>query len=101
MQPMQLHYLSFETTDEGGDVGAWDAVACVSPDRVAAVQAEVDVVLGWIGHHIGQGPAPLDEGGLWDMEQSRWPEDGRVTLTLTITGPMALGLELARAFQWD
>lgn len=98
---LPLHYLSFEASDDGDGTGTWDAMASVRPEHTAAVEAEIKAVLDWTHRHLGVAPAPLDEGGLWDTHHARWQEEGRITHTLTLTGPLALGDALAQAFDWD
>lgn len=116
---MKLYYLLFDATDD--DSGAWtyDAMASVLPDRLPAVLDEVGAVLGWAWREFGA-PSTLGDESQWhydlqgvdeantpmditfDGEQARMslpPKlQGRVTITLTISGPGAFGEAFREAF---
>jgi hypothetical protein len=88
---MALEYLTFDASDDGADTGTWDAMASVRTEQLAAVLAEVQTVLDWAEQHSPGIRAPLDEGGVWDVDQQTQTEGDWITVTLTITGPWTWG----------
>jgi hypothetical protein len=93
----QLHYLLFDPSDAEGR-GTWDAMASVRPDQLPAVLAEVVAVRAWVAAHAPGPRGPFDEGGAWDEDHQVTREGDWVTVTLTLTGPIAWGDELMAAF---
>ena len=95
---MELHYLIFEASDDGGDIGTWEAMASARGNELARVLEEVEVVMQAA---LAQAPGvqgPLDEGGVWDADVQQQAEAEWVTVTLTLTGPWAWGESLVRSF---
>jgi hypothetical protein len=88
---MKLQYLTFDASDDGDDIGTWDAMASVREHQLAAVLAEVQAVLDWADRHSPGPRGPLDEGGFWDVDQQVQTEGAWITVTLTLTGPWAWG----------
>lgn len=89
---MQLQYLIFDASDDGEGTGSWEAVASVPPDGLPAVMTEVRAVEA-AAHADAPGPrGALDDGGVWDLDiQTRPDGDGRVSVTMTLTGPWDWG----------
>ncbi len=110
-EPMQLHYLDFDFSDEDSGRGSFDAMASVLPDRLPALLDEIAAVLGWATGAFGPGGALQDEGewdyevqgiietgtplevsydgGRGDVSLTPAPGQARTTLTLTLTGSPA------------
>lgn len=88
---MPLQYLIFDASDDGQGNGSWEAMASVRAHQQAALQAEVDTLLAWIDTHSPGPRGPLDEGGVWDMDEHRQTDGEWTTLTLTLVGPWAWG----------
>ena len=86
-----LQYLDFDYSEDDDGCGTWDAMASVWPAQVDALLAEVALVLDWAHREFPGGDDPLDEGGEWDHDVLSIEEDGRHTLTLTISGTPAFG----------
>lgn len=89
---MQLQYLIFDASDDGEGTGSWEAMASVRAEALPVVMAEVRVVEAAA---LGDAPGPrgaLDDSGVWDLDiQTRPDGDGRVSVTLTLTGPWDWG----------
>ena len=101
--PQSLSYLLFDATDEESGACAFDAMASVLPDRLPALLAEVQAVLAWATHLFGPACNDDDEGdaGDWAFELQTTDvagADGRVTLTLTISGHSAFAEAFRQAF---
>jgi hypothetical protein len=116
---MDLSYLLFDATDDESGAWSFDAMATVLPARLPAVLDEVGAVLRWAWREFGAPSTLGDEGG-WDFdlhamdetsaplditfdgEQARMPlppgHEGRVTITLTLSGPSAFGSAFREAF---
>jgi hypothetical protein len=90
---MTLHYLIFDSSDDGEGTGTWEAMASVRATDVPAVTAEVQAVLDAADRDSPGPRGPLDEGGVWDAEQQVQTDDddGWISVTLTITGPWEWG----------
>lgn len=86
-----LHYLIFDASDDGQDTGTWEAVASVRAHAVPALHAEVQAVLAWAHAHSPGPQGPLDEGGVWDVDEHTHTDGEWTTLTLTLIGPWAWG----------
>jgi hypothetical protein len=72
---MTLDYLDFDYSEDEHGHGSFDAMACTSAQRVAAVRAEIAHVLDWSHAAFPQMRAPLEEGGEWDYQlegQREW-----------------------------
>jgi hypothetical protein len=65
---MTLDYLDFDFSEDADGVGSFDAMACVLPAQLPALQAEVVRVLAWAHDRFAGSHGPLDEGGDWDYE---------------------------------
>lgn len=92
--PAKLHYLIFDASDDGEGNGCWEAMASVRAPQVAALQAEVQAVLGR-AEACAPGPrGPLDEGGVWDADLHTQTDGEWTTLTLTLVGPWDWGAAL-------
>jgi hypothetical protein len=63
-----LRFLDFEASDDGEGHLTLDAMASVRPEQRAALMGEVERVLAWARAEFPEGPAPLDEGGDWDLD---------------------------------
>jgi len=63
---MVLDYLDFDFSGDADGRGSFDAMACVAPGQLAALEAEVLQVLDWAERSFGPAAA-LDEGGEWDF----------------------------------
>jgi len=120
--PQPLSYLLFDTTDEESGACAFDAMASVLPDHLPALLAEVQAVLAWAAHLFGPPSSASDEGDAddwafdlqatnaagaplaitWDMQRAQVllsaALEGRVTLTLTISGHSAFADAFRQAF---
>ena len=88
---MPLQYLIFDASDDGEGNGSWDAMASVRAQQLPAVYAEVQRVLTWAEAHTPGPRGPLDEGGVWDMDQHIATDGEWTTVTLTLVGPWAWG----------
>lgn len=88
---MPLQYLTFDTSDDGADTGTWDAMASVRADQIAGVLAEAQWVVEQAEINSPGPRGPLDEGGVWDVDQQVLTEGEWITVTLTITGPWEWG----------
>lgn len=96
-----LHYLDFDYGEDDAGCGTWDAMASVRPAQLAAVQAEIALVLDWAQGEFPGGHGALDEGGEWDHDVLSIEEDGRHTITLTINGTPAFGAAWRAQFSAD
>lgn len=116
-----LAYLDFDYSEDPEGHGSFDAMAAAAPAQLDALRAEVARVLDWAQRAFGA-PAPLDEGGEWDVElqgvrelatplavhhrlgQGLVLEDAgaaaqRVTLTVTLVGTPAFCDAFRQAFE--
>jgi hypothetical protein len=74
-RPMPLNYLDFDYSEDALGHGTFDAMASTSSAHLAAVRAEIALVLDWAHAAFPGLRAPLDEGGEWDYEltgQQEW-----------------------------
>ena len=96
---MHLDYLIFDASDDGEGTGSWEAMASVRPDELPAVMAEAHAV-----EEAAKADAPgprgaLDDGAAWDLDIQTLPDgDGRVAVTITLTGPWGWGEDLIGRF---
>ncbi len=89
--PMPLHYFLFDASDDGDGTGTWEAMASVRADQLPAVMAESRVVVSRAQQNSPGPRGPLDDGGVWDLDEQRVAEGDWTTVTLTITGPWEWG----------
>ncbi|HSI52370.1 MAG TPA: hypothetical protein VK981_00290 [Ramlibacter sp.] len=98
--PAPLLYLDFDFSDEEDGRGSFDAMASVTPDRLPALQAEIDAVLAWATAAFGPGAA--DDEGEWGHDVQSVDEPGsRTTVTLTISGSPAFCDAFRHKFRLD
>lgn len=95
---MPLQYLIFDASDDGQGNGSWEAMASVRAPQLPALRAEVDSLRAWMADHSPGPRGPLDEGGVWDVDQHLQTDGEWTTLTLTVVGPWAWGETLLA--QW-
>lgn len=116
---MELSFLLFDATDDDSGACSFDAMASVVPNRVPAVLDEIGTVLRWAWHEFGA-PSSADDGSKWDFDlqavddastpldisfdgdqtQLSLPREleGRVTISLAITGPVAFAHAFRETF---
>lgn len=93
--PPRLQFLQFDASDDADGVTSVEAMAATRADRHAAVLAEAQQVLDWLGSRFALGPGPLDEGHDWHHDLQVTTEgDGWQVVTLTL----ALSARCAEAF---
>jgi hypothetical protein len=113
---MDLHYLTFDFSDEESGRGSFDAMASVLPERLPALLDEVGAVLRWAHADFGAPGEDADwDYGLqatlepdtplplrWDAAARAVRIDGkpagRTTVTFTIGGTPAFCRGLQEAF---
>lgn len=95
---MSLSYLVFDASDDGEGLGTWEAVASVRQADQARLWAEVQQLVAEAEAQAPGPKGPLDEGGVWDVDQHTVDEAGWLTLTLTLTGPWEWGEALLARF---
>jgi hypothetical protein len=118
-----LLFLEFDASEDDQGHCSFDAMASAAPAQLAALQAEVVRVLDWARARFGA-PAPLEEGGEWDLElqgvrelattlrvrqvpglglelQDEGTAAPRITLSITLTGTAAFGDAFRAAFGVD
>lgn len=66
--PLQFAYLDFDHSDDAEGAHCWDAMACLPPERLDALCAEIARLLAWAHSRFPGRRAPLDEGGDWDYD---------------------------------
>jgi hypothetical protein len=64
---MELHYLLFDASEDGGGGCSFDAMACVVPERLRALLLEIEAVLRWAWEGFGPASAEGDAGG-WNFD---------------------------------
>jgi hypothetical protein len=91
---MALRYLHFDTSEASDGSVCFDAMASVGPGALAALHAELALVLAWAHQAFPGGSGPLDDGHAWDhdlqatQERTRQerlvyePDSGRFSATL-------------------
>lgn len=89
---MNIDHLIFDASDDGEGTGSWEAMASVRAEALPTVMDEVRSVEA-AAHADAPGPrGALDDGGVWDLDiQTRPDGDGRVSVTMTLTGPWDWG----------
>jgi len=83
---MTLSYLDFDYSEDTEDVGVFDAMASTGPQQVAAVHAEIAVVLEWASTNFPDRRGPVGDGGEWDYDLQDMQDIGWHTVTLSISG---------------
>ena len=96
---LSLQYLDFDHSEDDAGCGTWDAMASVWPAQLDAVQAEVALVLDWAQREFPGDHGPLDDGGEWDYDLLTIEEEGRHTLTFTVSGTPAFGAAWRARFE--
>lgn len=122
---MHLDYLLFDATDDEAGACGFDAMASVTPAHLPGLVREIEAVLGWACAAFGP-PAAAEDEGDWGFALQAWdaadqPLDiaydltcqrvelphggnppgapnGRVTVTLTLSGSRAFGEAWSEAF---
>ncbi len=61
-----LDYLDFDYSEDAPGQGTFDALASVRSAQVAALKAEVVLVLGWAHANFSARCGPLEHGFAWD-----------------------------------
>ncbi|MEJ8812235.1 hypothetical protein WKW77_14220 [Variovorax ureilyticus] len=99
---MTLDYLDFDYSEDTEGVGVFDAMATVRPPQLAAVQAEIEKVLGWANSVFAGRRGPVEDGGEWDYDlqemQENAPGEPWHTVTLSISGTEAFCAAFREAF---
>lgn len=88
---MPLHYLTFESSDDGEGNGSWDAMASVRPDQLAQVLNEAQRVMAYAEANSTGPKGPMEEGGVWDTDLHQQTDGDWTAVTLTLTGPWQWG----------
>jgi len=92
---IELHYLTFDFSDEDSGRGSFDALASVLPERQPALLEEIVAVLRWAEATFGPG----GEEAEWDHALQATPEPpGRTTVAFTISGSAAFCEAFRAAF---
>ncbi|MDZ5458647.1 hypothetical protein [Azohydromonas lata] len=65
---MALSYLTFDFSEADDGGGSFDAMASVAPRALPALEEEIAQVLDWAHATFPDGPGPLDEGFVWDLD---------------------------------
>ena len=101
---MSLQFLDFDFSEDPEGGGTFDAMASVRPAQLAAVRAEISVVLNWAETSFAGQRAPLDEGGEWDVDLQQRIDGGSSAwhvLTLSICGKASFCAAFVRRFGLD
>ncbi|MEY4564671.1 MAG: hypothetical protein RLZZ618_3948 [Pseudomonadota bacterium] len=64
----ELNYLVFDYSDNTEGLGHFVAMASVTPERVAALRAEIALVLDWAFDAFPHSHGPFEDGGEWDHD---------------------------------
>ncbi len=65
---MSLKYLDFDHSEDTEGLCTFEAMASTGPAQVAAVRAEVALVLSWAHRLFPQGPGSVADGADWDFD---------------------------------
>ena len=65
---MALDYLDFDYSEDDEGTATWDALASVAAERLPALTAEVEQLLGWAHRAFAGRRGPIEEGGDWDYD---------------------------------
>lgn len=120
---MQLDYLDFDYSEDDEGTASWDALASVTRERLPALTAEVEQLLGWASRAFAGRRGPIEEGGDWDFDLHAQQDDGqplaiafdersgrlelappaglRVTLGLTLSASAAFSAALRERYTID
>jgi hypothetical protein len=74
---MALDYLDFDYSEDDEGTATWDALASVTAERLPALTAEVEQLLGWAHRAFAGRRGPMEEGGDWDYDLHAQQDDGR------------------------
>lgn len=98
----ELHHLTVDLSEDTDGVGTVEVMASTDPSQADAVDAEVQLVLGWAWRRFPDSHGPLDEGHDWDHDLQVATETtaGRAwrTVTLTLSGSPAFITAFAEQF---
>lgn len=72
---MALDFLDFDYSEDEEGLATWDAMASVTAERLAELQAEVDSVLAWAWSEFGDRVGPQEEGGVWQYDLQCEPDE--------------------------
>jgi hypothetical protein len=101
---MSLLFLDFDDSEDPDGGGSFDAMASVQQAQLAAVRAEIAVVLDWAETTFAGQRAQLDEGGEWDADlQERVEGTSPVwhVLTLSVSGSASFCAAFRERFGLD
>lgn len=99
---MSLDYLIFDRSEDTEGIGTFEAMASVSPGHLAAVRAEVDVVLAWAFEAFPGEHGDLEEGCAWSHDLQEQEESATLhTVTLLLSGRAAFCQAFADRFTLD
>ena len=98
---MPLQFLIFDASDDGEGNGSWEAIASVRAPQLPALRAEVQSVLTWASANNPGPRGPLDEGGVWDVDEHIQTQGEWTTVTLTLVGPWVWGEALLEDLSTD
>lgn len=73
---MALDYLDFDYSEDDEGTATWDALASVAAERLPALTAEVEQLLGWAHRAFAGRRGPIEEGGDWDYDLHAQRDDG-------------------------
>lgn len=65
---MSLNYLDFDYSEDDEGTGTFDAMASVLPAQLAALHAEVALVLQWAHSEFPDACGPSEDGGQWQYD---------------------------------
>lgn len=119
---MRLDYLDFDYSEDDEATGSWDALACVTSERLPALIEEVQRLLRW-AHRFAGPRGPVEDGGEWDYDLQAQQDDGqplpvsydeatgrlqlcapagqRTTLSLTLSASAAFSQALRERFELE
>ena len=92
---MTLSYLDFDRSEDTLGTVTFVAMASVRLDALSTVREELVAVLAWAQATFPGMQGPVEEGAVWDFDRSEQDDDGRVLLTLTLSG----NADFAEAFE--
>lgn len=76
LDPMTLHYLEFDYSEDDDGIANWDAIAHVPSAQVPAWESEVVAVLAWAHAEFPGQQGAWEDGGTWDFDLQHEPGDG-------------------------
>lgn len=101
---MSLQFLDFDYSEDPGGGGTFDAMASVRPAQLAAVRAEIAEVLDWAEAAFAGQRAPLDAGGVWDVDLQERTDGASPpwhVLALSVSGSAAFCAAFIQRFGLD